>query len=128
MTEKELANFIEQLRKAKYAGGLLEKPGHIDLKIEWKKNSKTKLEVKQAPGKGTFIKDQKLQIVTNAEELSRLFQLGSKNRAIRQTSFNKRSSRSHCLFTIYIESGETLTNGQEMFKVGKLNLVDLAGS
>lgn len=29
----------------------------------FEKKNKTKLEVKEAPGKGTFIKDQKLQIV-----------------------------------------------------------------
>lgn len=40
---------------------------------------------------------------------------------------NDTSSRSHSLFTIYIETAETV-QGKQRFKVGKLNLVDLAGS
>lgn len=54
--------------------------------------------------------------------------MGSKNRAIRETSFNKYSSRSHCIFTVYVESVEETINGNELYKSGKLNLVDLAGS
>ena len=40
---------------------------------------------------------------------------------------NKDSSRSHSIFTIYIETSETVS-GETTFKVGKMNLVDLAGS
>jgi len=40
---------------------------------------------------------------------------------------NATSSRSHAIFTIYIETQENFDN-TEHFKVGKLNLVDLAGS
>ena len=40
---------------------------------------------------------------------------------------NSRSSRSHAIFTIYIEvSAEE--EGRQVVKAGKLNLVDLAGS
>ena len=41
---------------------------------------------------------------------------------------NKDSSRSHSIFTIYIETSETGPSGDTIFKVGKMNLVDLAGS
>ena len=41
---------------------------------------------------------------------------------------NKDSSRSHSIFTIYIETSETGPTGETTFKVGKMNLVDLAGS
>ena len=41
---------------------------------------------------------------------------------------NKESSRSHSIFTIHIESEETDEVGNEKFRAGKLNLVDLAGS
>lgn len=40
---------------------------------------------------------------------------------------NSESSRSHSIFTIYIETAEKTENGQRI-KAGKLNLVDLAGS
>lgn len=41
---------------------------------------------------------------------------------------NKDSSRSHSIFTIFVETAEDLPEGDQKFKVGKLNLVDLAGS
>ena len=41
---------------------------------------------------------------------------------------NNDSSRSHSIFTIYIETSEAGPTGETIFKVGKLNLVDLAGS
>lgn len=41
---------------------------------------------------------------------------------------NKNSSRSHSIFTIYIETAEANTAGDQSIKAGKLNLVDLAGS
>ena len=41
---------------------------------------------------------------------------------------NSDSSRSHSLFTIYIETAENDAKGEQRIKAGKLNLVDLAGS
>jgi len=42
---------------------------------------------------------------------------------------NKDSSRSHSIFTIYIETAtEDAVTGKQKIKAGKLNLVDLAGS
>jgi len=52
---------------------------------------------------------------------------GNKNRHVGATAMNATSSRSHSIFTLYIETSET-NGGQETFKAGKLNLVDLAGS
>lgn len=40
---------------------------------------------------------------------------------------NRSSSRSHCIFTIYVETAET-QNDKQIIRMGKLNLVDLAGS
>ncbi|KAE8900816.1 hypothetical protein PF011_g19253 [Phytophthora fragariae] len=40
---------------------------------------------------------------------------------------NEGSSRSHSIFTVVVETNETI-GGQDHFKAGKLNLVDLAGS
>jgi len=42
LTAKELTTLKEQLKKAKFAGGLLIKPGHITLTIKLKDNSITK--------------------------------------------------------------------------------------
>ena len=41
---------------------------------------------------------------------------------------NARSSRSHSIFTVVVETAETGVDGEPHIRVGKLNLVDLAGS
>jgi hypothetical protein len=51
---------------------------------------------------------------------------GEKNRFIRQTSMNNKSSRSHTIFQILLES--TTVDERGMFKKARLNLCDLAGS
>lgn len=55
---------------------------------------------------------------------------GNKNRKTGETAMNKESSRSHSIFTIYIEVAEESTvEGEEAkIRAGKLHLVDLAGS
>lgn len=45
-----------------------------------------------------------------------------------ETAMNKDSSRSHSIFTIYVETSEKDGDGDNKIKAGKLNLVDLAGS
>jgi hypothetical protein len=50
---------------------------------------------------------------------------GEKNRFIRSTSMNAKSSRSHTIFKIIVESGKA-ENG--VLKKSKINLCDLAGS
>ena len=53
---------------------------------------------------------------------------GTNNRKTGETAMNKESSRSHSIFTIYIETAENDEAGEQRVKAGKLNLVDLAGS
>lgn len=55
-----------------------------------------------------------------------LMKRGEKNRFIRQTSMNTKSSRSHTIFQILLESIHADNRG--MFKKARLNLCDLAGS
>lgn len=55
------------------------------------------------------------------------FNQGETNRSIGTHILNKESSRSHCIFTIRVES-KSLTSTDEKYTLSKLNLVDLAGS
>eukprot|EP00658_Telonema_sp_P-2_P014458 TRINITY_DN15494_c0_g1_i10.p1 TRINITY_DN15494_c0_g1~~TRINITY_DN15494_c0_g1_i10.p1 ORF type:complete len:194 (-),score=54.23 TRINITY_DN15494_c0_g1_i10:192-773(-) len=66
------------------------------------------------------------RVVSSSEEdaLNLLF-LGDTNRTIAETPMNMASSRSHCIFTIYVES---CLPGSAVIRKSKLNLVDLAGS
>ena len=68
---------------------------------------KNKLEIKESPEKGVFIKDLSINIAKTHEELMEYMNLGNKNRSVGETAMNKDSSRSHLLFSLYLESAET---------------------
>ena len=55
-------------------------------------------------------------------------QRGWENRATGATLMNAESSRSHSIFTIYLERADINERGEEHIRAAKLNLVDLAGS
>ncbi|XP_030162227.1 kinesin-like protein KIF9 isoform X5 [Lynx canadensis] len=59
--------------------------------------------------------------------LPRALQQGETNRIIASHTMNKNSSRSHCIFTIYVEA-HSRTLSDEKYITSKINLVDLAGS
>jgi kinesin family protein 11 len=65
--------------------------------------------------------------VKNPRECFSYLQKGIAKRATAETKCNAASSRSHCVFTLTITIKE-LWNGQDMLRIGKLNLVDLAGA
>ena len=65
-----------------------------------------------------------MHLATTEEEALNLLFLGDTNRAIAETPMNLASSRSHCIFTISIESRQ---EGSSTIKRSKLHLVDLAG-
>ena len=64
---------------------------------------------------------------TNFQEAMGILMKGIKNRKISSTSMNAESSRSHTIFTVYIE---TEFKDGESLKVrrSKIHIVDLAGS
>jgi len=85
------------------------------------------LSIHESKDKGIFIKDIKYIVAKGIEVLLKAMHQGNKHRHTGATKMNVESSRSHSIFTIYVETSET-ENGQERFRAGKLNLVDLAGS
>jgi len=98
-----------------------------------------KIEVRESissdSGRGVFLSSVHRQSVTTPSEVKKLVQEGSDRRATRGTDVNERSSRSHAILTIEIESLEEedqyLNNNNNVankIKMGKIHLVDLAGS
>nr|CAB3259115.1 kinesin-like protein KIF9 [Phallusia mammillata] len=73
------------------------------------------------------VKGLSLHTANNEGEALNLLFEGETNRAIAAHSLNKNSSRSHCVFTIHIES-RSRTESNAKYVTSKLNLVDLAGS
>lgn len=93
------------------------------------KDSAKKLEIREDPKAGIFVKDLNFQQVKNSNELETALSVGHKNRHVGETAMNQESSRSHCIFTVYVEIGENMDDEKnKKIKAGKLNLVDLAGS
>lgn len=80
-------------------------------------------------GKGcVFVRGLEEEAVYSANEIYTLLERGAAKRRTADTLLNKRSSRSHSVFSITIHVKEAAVGEEELIKCGKLNLVDLAGS
>ncbi|KPU73173.1 uncharacterized protein Dana_GF15126, isoform C [Drosophila ananassae] len=67
-------------------------------------------------------------IITCEDDLLRLLSMGNKERTVGETNMNERSSRSHAIFRIIIESRKSDRAEDDAVNQSVLNLVDLAGS
>jgi centromeric protein E len=101
------------------------------------------LQIREDPRRGVFVQSQEEYVTDYASLLQVLF-TGEKSRAFAATAMNERSSRSHTIFRITIESREKSVEGEHddndedddmdsskpdgAVRVSTLNLVDLAGS
>ncbi|KAL0490025.1 hypothetical protein AKO1_009435 [Acrasis kona] len=65
---------------------------------------------------------------TGANQVMNLLRKGNKNRSQEPTTMNEESSRSHAVLQVVIEQKDKTPNTKEMIKIGKLSLIDLAGS
>ncbi|CAD5218602.1 unnamed protein product [Bursaphelenchus okinawaensis] len=92
------------------------------------KDSKKRLELKERPDTGVYVKDLTSFVTKSVQEIKHVMKLGNENRSVGRTSMNEHSSRSHAIFIITVESSEPGPDGQNHIRVGRLNLVDLAGS
>eukprot|EP00189_Rhodosorus_marinus_P000776 CAMPEP_0113957550 /NCGR_PEP_ID=MMETSP0011_2-20120614/2843_1 /TAXON_ID=101924 /ORGANISM="Rhodosorus marinus" /LENGTH=1377 /DNA_ID=CAMNT_0000968147 /DNA_START=273 /DNA_END=4406 /DNA_ORIENTATION=- /assembly_acc=CAM_ASM_000156 len=84
----------------------------------------TRLEIKKGPD-GVFIPDLTLVDCHTSDDVWNLMRVGSSNRASGATAMNERSSRSHLIVSVRVQSRSLLTN---LRTAGDLHLVDLAGS
>ena len=67
-----------------------------------------KLEIKENGTHGVFVKDSTMRMVRSPKDLLIALKEGMKARALSETLMNRASSRSHCIFTIFIEMQEEL--------------------
>ncbi|XP_017776123.1 PREDICTED: kinesin-like protein Klp68D isoform X2 [Nicrophorus vespilloides] len=88
------------------------------------KNSKP-LELREMSGQGVFVSHLHSQTCQSAHDMLKAMKVGNHNRTTGATNMNEHSSRSHAIFQISIEMAKGDTKS---VKVGKLNLIDLAGS
>jgi len=67
------------------------------------KKDSTALQLKEDPNKGTYVKGLTTVITKGTHETERALFAGLRNRKTGETAMNKDSSRSHSIFTIYVE-------------------------
>nr|XP_046268051.1 kinesin-like protein KIF15-A [Scatophagus argus] len=77
--------------------------------------------------KGVFVEGAVEKFVNSATEAYQVLSMGWRNRRVASTSMNRESSRSHAVFTMTLESKESI-NEVVNIRMSQLNLVDLAGS
>ncbi|XP_029983240.1 kinesin-like protein KIF15 isoform X2 [Sphaeramia orbicularis] len=77
--------------------------------------------------KGVFVEGAVEKFVNSAAEAYQVLSMGWRNRRVASTSMNRESSRSHAVFTMTLESKESI-NDVVNIRMSQLNLVDLAGS
>ncbi|XP_032402616.1 kinesin-like protein KIF3B [Xiphophorus hellerii] len=92
------------------------------------KNNNKKLELKENPDCGVYVKDLSSVVTKNATEIEHVMNIGNQSRSVGFTNMNERSSRSHAIFLVTVECSERGPDGEDHIRVGKLNMVDLAGS
>ncbi|XP_036437019.1 kinesin-like protein KIF3C isoform X1 [Colossoma macropomum] len=98
-----------------------------DLLAESKEQGR-KLELKESPESGVYVRDLSSFVTKNVKEIEHVMNAGNRARSVGFTNMNEHSSRSHAIFTITVECGQPGPDGRSHIRVGKLNLVDLAGS
>lgn len=86
-----------------------------------------KLSIKMDKNKKFYVKGLTHYEVKDEAACMKLLDTGSKNKNVESTDMNAGSSRSHCIFSLTIETSQ-MEDGEQRVKRGKLNLVDLAGS
>ncbi|KAL5558699.1 hypothetical protein UlMin_034910 [Ulmus minor] len=86
-----------------------------------------KLQIHESLDRGIFVAGLREEIVNSAEQVLKLMESGEVNRHFGETNMNIRSSRSHTIFRMVIESKGKDSSG-DAIRVSVLNLVDLAGS
>ena len=85
------------------------------------------LDVREAPGKGTFVAGVSNLSVESRQELESLIHKGGLYRTTEATNCNEVSSRSHAVLQLRVESTPRFESKRTL-TVGKLSMIDLAGS
>jgi hypothetical protein len=75
-----------------------------------------KLELKEDVSKNVYVKDLSIYAVKSIKEIEQYMAKGSASRKTGATAMNDTSSRSHSIFTIYLETSEDVRNSCNSFR------------
>lgn len=85
-------------------------------------------DLREDPQKGTTVSNITELNVSSSKDIMNLLRRGNKNRTQEATNANETSSRSHAILQVLVEYKEKVTGIDAEIKIGKLSLIDLAGS
>ncbi|KAL4207679.1 P-loop containing nucleoside triphosphate hydrolase protein [Rhizopus microsporus] len=89
----------------------------------------TNPEIVEDRKKGNYVRNLKEEIVKTSQDVINCIKKGEGNRHISATDYNERSSRSHTIFQLMIESRpKSIGSKTNIVRFSQLNLIDLAGS
>ena len=86
------------------------------------------LDLREDPIKGITISNISELNVTSCSDIMELLKKGNKNRTQEATNANETSSRSHAILQVHVEYKDKATGLDVEIKIGKLSMIDLAGS
>lgn len=91
-------------------------------------NTDEYLDLREDPNKGISIANISELNVTSCKDIMQILKKGNKNRTQEATNANETSSRSHAILQVVVEYKDKATGLEAELKLGKLSLIDLAGS
>lgn len=91
-------------------------------------NTDEYLDLREDPNRGISISNISELNVTSCQDIMQLLKKGNKSRTQEATGANETSSRSHAILQMQVEYKDKVTGMDVEIKVGKLSLIDLAGS
>lgn len=74
-------------------------------------NNEDKLDIHERPDEGFYVKGLSFHDVKSDKECAQLLNDGALNRKKAETNMNKESSRSHCIFSVCIETSHKDVEG-----------------
>lgn len=87
----------------------------------------SRIQIRQHKSTGVYVTTTRREALTYAK-LIQWLSYGERQRIVAQTPLNKRSSRSHLIFSINVESTALNESGSSSTLMSTFNLIDLAGS
>ncbi|CAK9046152.1 Kinesin-like protein KIF6 [Durusdinium trenchii] len=84
-----------------------------------------KVQLREDEDGNMHLRNLSVNLAATEEDALNLLFLGDTNRVVAETPMNDASTRSHCLFIIWVDSTQ---EGSDVVRRSKLHLVDLAGS
>ena len=92
------------------------------------KKDQNELKIKEDPKKGMYIQGITEEEIQTSKQAKNLILTGLKSRHVAATEMNAESSRSHLLFSLYLNAEYTNSKNAKIKKSSRLHLIDLAGS